>query len=177
MNSILKLDDDAALDAAEVKALIAALRATPEAPERLRETFQRVKDRLTPAGREVYRRELTRLQRRAPTIPRRIEDLPEGEYGIAVRGDDCSESFASLRCFDGRIALELALAEDGAPALLEVTARGAIDARIPSASGELVVQGELATRDGYLLLDARVSGVRGGRRVLSGTGDVRASRA
>lgn len=173
-------DDDKALDAAEVKALIAALRANPETAN-LREAYERVKDRLTPAGRAAYRRELSKLALKRPAIPRRLDDLRDGEYGLAVRGDDCSETRASLRCVDDHRALDLPLCDPDVRFVAEVRRDGAVEQMlVPDIGGELHLQGEVSTREGYLFLDARVSGVVAGRRVrvvLTGIGDVRASRA
>ena len=174
------------LDAVEVKALFEALRAMPGSLSSLRETYDRVKDRLTDSGRAAYQRELQRLLNGQQTP----SELLDGEYALVIRSDDDTDSLAALHCHAGRITVDLRLADPMlALAGLVVDAGGRIEAWLLRVQeGEELsasITGKLELRDGFLFLEATIdgrvdsegSGRREFKRLLTGTGDGRPVRA
>jgi hypothetical protein len=168
-NSSNGFDGVTALDANEVKALFAALRAKPGTLATLKQTFERLKDRLTPSGRAAYQRELSKLLQVATDLPQSVPELLDGEYGLVIRGD--AEALGTVCCQDGTYKLVIPFD----PAItLTVDVDGTIESQNPAAKGELRVT------DGYLFLNLELAWESGGKRVyqcLSGIGDVRGGRA
>jgi hypothetical protein len=182
-------EDEEGLDAVQVKALFAALRAVPGSMGSLREAYDRVKDRLTPSGRAAYQRELQRLLQKVAAVPEDLADLLDGDYGIVVRGDDGSESLGMVHCREGSVFLDLRL--EDLSAFCEgfaVDVAGAVDADyLRLGSGEAArarLTGVLRLSGGFLCLEALATGTcrsddgdRAFRRVLIGTGEARAAAA
>ena len=181
-------DGATALDAEEVRALFQALRRRPGGTHGMREAYARVQAGLTPAGRTAYRRELARLQHAGAFVPEDLEELPDGEYGLQVHGDDASSGLATLRCLRGRLSLELPL-DQGAFGQVElpVDRDGGIDAVLlvrGPAPCEVEAKGTLGLRNGFLRLEVQLAATleergvsRRVRRRLRGGGEARSGRA
>lgn len=162
-------DGVTALDANEVKALFAALRSKPGTLATLKQTFERLKDRLTPSGRAAYQRELSKLLQVATELPQSVPELLDGEYGLVIRGD--AEALATLCVAEGTYKIVIPF---DPTVTLTVDVDGTIESKEPATKGELRVT------DGYLFLNLEMAWEAGGKRIyrsLTGIGDVRGGRA
>ncbi len=166
-----------ALDANEVKALFAQLRSSPHALASIRRTFDKLLDRLTPSGLAAYQRELSKLLQSVAELPQNLGELLDGEYGLVIRGEDGTETLATLCCANGSLTLMVPCGldpEDRPTVVIPLGVDGYVDTVEPQAKGTL------ETRDGYLFLDLEITLKDGERTVcqhFNGIGDTRPGRA
>jgi hypothetical protein len=172
-------DRETALDAAEVQALFAAVGDSPRAQEDLRQAYARVKNRLTPAGREVFESELERLSELKPTVPHHLCELGEGDWAVELLAEEGLPRRAVLRCRAEGRSLQLALPELG-ERQLAVDELGRIRAEVIAQGSRVELHGALAVADGYLRLELYADGALAGRKLrarLVGFGDARCGHA